>query len=246
MKQIAMTLLGFVCLGALSGVAGDVQKVNPYSAALSKCAPAELPAEAAKLVHKAKARDWSVTTVNVVKAALQASPASVCAVVDSISKSVPEMASIAAGTAAEVQPRQAVAIAKAAAAAAPFKAAKIVVAVSRAVPGSYRLVAVAVCDTVPGSNQAILTALSLAFPELKARIDKALADLEGRGGVEIASLGLILDQAGAITVASSSSTTDSRGPSIGPPYVPLAPGFVPPNANLDVQQPVTTRTYAPP
>ncbi len=243
MKRIAIVLLGFVCLGALSGVAADAQKVNPYSAKLSKIAPAELPANAAELVKKAKARDWSVTTVSVVKAALQANPASACAVVNSISKAVPEMAPIAAGTAAELQPRQAVAIAKAAAIAAPSKAAKIVVAVSRVVPNAYRAVAVAVSDAVPGSNQAILTALSLAFPELKAKIDKALANYTG----EIPSVGPILDGAGAVTVASSSAPTDARGPSIGAPYITLPPSFTPPNADTDPQTPVTPpRTYAAP
>jgi hypothetical protein len=241
MKRIAIILSGFVCFGALSGVAGGAQKVNPYSAVLAKVAPAELPAEAARLVQKAKARDWSVTTVNVVKAALQASPASACAVVDSISKAVPEMAPVAAGTAAEMQPKQAVAIARAAAAAAPSKAAKIVVAVSRAVPNSYRAVAVAVCDAVPGSNEAILSALSLAFPELKAAIEKALASYAG----ELPSVGLILDQAGSL-VASSSDSTDVRGPALGPPYVPLTgtPVNINPAKSTAVQP--GGRTYANP
>jgi len=137
MKRIAAMVLGSVCLGALSGVAADAQKVNPYSLVLSQAPPAELPARAAALVKKAKARDWSVTAVNVVKAALEARPASACAVVNSISKAVPEMAPIAAGTAAELQPKQAVAIAEAAADAAPSNADEIVAAVSRAVPGSY-------------------------------------------------------------------------------------------------------------
>lgn len=217
MKRIAAMVLGSVCLGALSGVAADAQKVNPYSLVLSQAPPAELPARAAALVKKAKARDWSVTAVNVVKAALEARPASACAVVNSISKAVPEMAPIAAGTAAEVQPKQAVAIAKAAAAAAPSKAAKIVVAVSRAVPNSYRVVAVAVCDAVPGSDQAILSGLSLAFPELKKHIDDALANTTG----DLPSVGVILDQAGPLSLASASDPTDARGPAIGPPSVPL-------------------------
>ncbi len=137
MKPIAMILLGLVCLGPLSGVAADAQKVNPYTVVLSQVPPAELPARAAVLVKKAKARDWSVTTVNVVKAALEARPASVCAIVNCISKAVPEMAPIAAGTAAELHPEQAEAIAEAAVAAAPSNAAKIALAVSRVVPGSY-------------------------------------------------------------------------------------------------------------
>ena len=240
MKRIAVITLGFVCLGALSGVAGDVQKVNPYSVVLSEVTPAELPAKTADLVKTAKVRNWSVTTVNVVKAALQANPASACAVVSSISKAVPEMASVAAGTAAELQPKHAVAIAKAAANAAPSKAARIVVAVSKAVPGSYQAVAVAVSNAVPGSNQAILTALAAAFPELSAGIDKALAEYTG----EFPSVGFILDQASVVTVASSSG--GARGPSIEPPYIILPPGVTPPQAHNDPQvpQPPGPRNYA--
>jgi hypothetical protein len=210
MKRIAVVLLGFACFGALSGVAGDIQNVNPYSAVFSQVIPAEMPAKAATLVKKEKARDRSTSTVNVVKAALAANAPSACAVVSSISKAVSEMAPVAAGTAAEVQPSQVVAIAKAAANAAPSKAAKIVVAVCRAAPKSRRAVAVAVCEAVPGSNQAILTAMAAAFPELAAGISQALA----KSSSEFAPVGSILDQ--AVTVASA--PTGVRGPSIGAPY----------------------------
>lgn len=212
MKRIAAIVLGLVCFGALSGAAGDAQKVNPYSAVLSEATSAELPAKAADLVKRAKARDRSVTTVNVVKAALQANPGSARAVVSVISKAVPEMAPIAAATAAELQPKEAALIAKAAASAAPSRAAKIVVAVSRAVPGSWRDVAAVVGDAVPGSSQAILTALAAAFPELSAAINEALAKYTS----ELPSVGLILDQ--VVAVGSSSASTGVRGPTITPPY----------------------------
>jgi hypothetical protein len=234
MKRIATIVLGFVCFGTLSGVAGDPQEVNPYSVVLRQMIPAELPAKAADLIKRAQARDWSVTTVNVVKAALQANPASACAVVNSISKAAPEMAPVAAGTGAELQPKQAVAIAIVAAKAAPSKAARIVVAVSRAVPGSCRVVAVAVCEAVPGSNKAVLTALAAAFPELSAGIEKALASCIG----ELPSVGLALDQSGVVTVASSSTPTGARGPSIELPYILLPPGVTPHQAHNDPQNPV--------
>jgi hypothetical protein len=217
MKRTAVILCGLVCLGALSGLAGGSEKVNPYSLILSKEAKTELAPKAAELVKKAKARDWSVTTINVVKAALEVSPADSLNVVNCISKAVPEMASIAAGTAAELQPKNAVAIAKVAADAAPSKAAKIVVAVARAVPRSCRAVAVAVCDAVPGSNRAILSALATAFPELAASIEKALADYTG----ENPSVGLILDQAATVALASSANGSAARGPALNPPYIPL-------------------------
>ena len=239
-----MVLVGFVWLGVLSGVADDAQKVNPYGVVLSSVAAPLLPAKAAQLVKKAKARDRAITTVNVVKAALAAHPAGASPVVFSISKAVPEMAPIAAGTAAELQPQQAVAIAKAAASAAPSQAAKIVVAVSRAVPDSYREVAGAVCDAVPGSAQAVLTALSLAFPESKAGINMALANDSG----QILPVGAILDQAGFLAGASSFDPTGARGPAAGPPFVPLGSGITPYQANNDPQVPVPPggRTYASP
>jgi hypothetical protein len=233
MKRIAVIVLGCVCLGALSGVAGDTQKVNPYSVALSQVIPAELPAKAAELVKKAKASDRSVTTVNVVQAALEANPVSACAVVSSISKAFPKMAPIAAGTAAELQPKQAVAIAKAAAKAAPSNAAQIVVAVSRAVPGSARAVAMAVCDTVPGSNRAVLTALAAAFPELNASISEALAKSVG----ESPSVGSILDQA----VAVASAPTGPRGPTITGPFV----GSSGTPSNVNGQSPGTSTPVPP-
>ena len=230
MRRIAVILAGVVSLGALGGVAGNEQKVNPYTVVLSQVAPLELPAKAAVLVRKAKAADQRVTTVSVVGAALQASPASACAVVSAVSRAVSEMAPVAAGTAAGLQPGQALAIAKAAAAAAPSKAAQIVVAVSRAVPKSYLDVAVAVSDLVPGSGQAILAALASAFPELKAGIDNALANNTG----QTSSVGLALGQGGIVTLVSAGAP---RGPAEGPPYVPLGSG-TPYQANNDPQVPV--------
>jgi len=230
MKRIALILAGVVSLGALSGVAGDEQKINPYTVVLSKVAPPELPAKAAVLVRKAKAGDQRAATANVVAAALQANPASACAVVSAVSRAVSEMAPVAAGTAAALQPNQAVSFAKAAAAAAPPKAAQIVVAVSRAVPKSYREVAVAVSDLVPGSGRAILAALSSAFPELKAGIDTALANDSGQSP----SVGLALSQAGVVTLVSSGA---ARGPAAEPPFVPLGTG-TPYQANNDPQSPV--------
>ncbi|HXP60994.1 MAG TPA: hypothetical protein VN829_10910 [Dongiaceae bacterium] len=234
MKRIAIIVSGFVWLGALSGVAGEVQQVNPYSVAFGKIAAAELPASAAALVKKATARESSGTTVNAVQAALQANAKSACAVVSAISRSVPEMAPIAAGTAVQLQPKRAVAIAQAAAAAAPSQAAQIVVAVCRAAPKSYRLVAVAVANAVPGSNRAILAALSSAFPELKTGLDNALANYNGQPP----SVGLTLDQTGVVALVSAVEPIGVRGPASQPPFVPLGSGVTPYQADNDTQDPV--------
>jgi len=233
MKQIAVLLAGFVCLGALNGVAGGTEKVNPYTVALSKVAVPELPAKAAELVKAAKAPERSLTAAEVVKAAFQANHAAVFAVVSSICKAAPETAAVAAGTAAQLQPKYAVLIAKVAAKAAPSEAAQIVVAVARVVPRSYRLVATTVSDAVPGSNQAILAALAAAFPELAGSIQKSLANYTGQSP----SLAQILDPAIAVTVAVPSAP-GVRGPSENPGY-PSGNGITSfGSANNDPQVPV--------
>ena len=242
MKRILIVLLSIVCLGALSGIAADAPKANPYRGVLSKVSPAELPAKAAELVKKAKARDWGNTTVNVVKAALEANPAAAPAVVSAIARAVPQMAPVAAGTAAEGQPKQLVAIARAAAAAAPAKAPKIAVAVSRAVPNSYRLAALTVAETVPGSGRAILEALAAAFPELKPGIERGLARYTG----DMPPMASILDQAAAMVASAPDSSGLSRGPSTGPPYIHQThtPSTITPANSALV--PPGGRSYSPP
>lgn len=226
MKRITLTatVVSMLCLGAWSGTAAEATreapKSNPFNGVLASVPPAELPAKAAQLVKKAKAREWANTTAAVVRSALEMNPAAAANVVSAIARAVPEMAALAAGTAAEAQPKQAVAIAKAAAVAARSKADKVAVEVSRAVPNNYRAIAIAVVEAVPASGRAVLEALAAAFPELKLGIEKGLVDYTG----SMPPMGIILDQAAATAVVASGGTgagpaTLPQGPMTGPPMV---------------------------
>jgi hypothetical protein len=138
MKKIAIFALAVCVLGGISSFASESSKASPYRDTLKSVPAAELPAKAADMVKQAKERDWGSRTVAVVKDTAAINPAALTAVVAAIAKAVPEMAAIAAETAAIEQPKQAAAVAKAAAAAAPAKAGKITAAVCRAAPNDYR------------------------------------------------------------------------------------------------------------
>jgi hypothetical protein len=149
------------------------------------------------------------------------------------------MAPVAAGTAAAQQPKQASAIAKSAAAAAPKMAGKIVVAVCQAVPNDYRNVAVAVSQAVPGACKEILNAVAAALPDLKAFIEKALAGYESN----VTSVATVLDSA---KTDQTNPAPLARGPSVGPPFLPLSttPANIPPSGSGNV--PPGGRDYAAP
>jgi hypothetical protein len=155
--------------------AGETPAANPYFNSLSSVSPAELPAKSAELVSQADVKNRAESTINVVKAAVGLNPAAAAAIVGTIAKSAPEMASVAAATAVALVPSQAVAIARAAAAAAPAQAGKIVEAVCRVIPAAYKEVANAVASVAPGEGRAILDGVSAAIPSLKGPIGKILA-----------------------------------------------------------------------
>lgn len=223
MKQLAILVLSAFCLSSLPSYA---KNSTDFQLVLKSVPAAELPAKSAELVKKAKARDWGTTTVGVVKTAVKMSPPSAPAVVGAIAKSVPEMASIAASTAAEAQPKQAAAIAKAAAAAAPSKAGKIVTAVVRMVPTQTRSVAVAVAEAVPGSEREVLAGVASAQPELRRT-------LAAHTPTTASSVGTAIDKASADVIVAGPQT---RGPSIGAPYLP--PSQTPGNINSGTSIPV--------
>src|SRR5215467_5169418 len=102
MKQI----LTLVMAGSL-GCAGSLFAADPgpnpsVQQSLIAVPAAEMPAKAAELVKAARARDRDAVTVSVVVAAVTLNPTCAATIVGSIAKSVPDMASIAAGTAAEL------------------------------------------------------------------------------------------------------------------------------------------------
>jgi hypothetical protein len=258
MKRIASVLLSVAFLTVGISFAKDAPKDNPFTKTLSAVKAAELPAKAADLVSQAKKADRQATTINVVKAALGINPAAAPAIVGAIARAVPEMAIIAASTAAAEQPKQVVAIAKAAAAGAPSQISGIVRVACRAVPNEYRNIAVGVSQTVPGAGSEILKGVASAFPELKPAIEGALA---GHGG-SAASVAVTLDQAAAVKAAPAATTPTllsqpsgstvvgrssmARGPASGPPYIPL--GTTPTNVNSGAsgEVPGGGRNYAEP
>jgi len=221
MKQIAILALGAFLAAPLSSFGKDAVKAGPFQTTLSSVPAAEMPAKAADLVKQTKAREWGTRTVDVVKSALAINPAAAPAVVAAIAKAVPEMASIAAGTAASEQPAQAAAITKAAVAAAPSKAGKVVTAVCRAVPAQYRNVALAASEAAPTAAKEILSGVGVAIPELRSGIDRALASYQGT----IPPVAASLETASATTVAANGDKAAGplpKGPTQGPPYTPLS------------------------
>ena len=270
MKKTTSLAVSVAFLVASMSFAKDAPKANSFQEVLTAVPAAELPAKAADLVLQAKSRARATTTAGVVEAAVGINPAAAPAIVGAIARAVPGMASVAAGVAAAEQPKQAAAIAKAAAAAAPSQARKIVLAVCRAVPNEYRSIAVAVSEAVPGSNKEIVNAVASALPGLKPYIEQTLIAYGGNG----VSVPSVLDQAARLaqttTSSSPAATTPAstpassparplgqpamsgtpaplaRGPSVGPPYVPLTttPSYVTPGASTPV--PVGGRNYAKP
>ncbi len=249
MKRAASLVLSVVFVLACQSFGKDATKANPFNETLSTVPAAELPAKAADLVLQAKARARQNVTINVVKSAVGLNPAAAPAIVAAIAHAVPEMALVAAGTAAAEQPKQASAIARAAAAAAPAKAGQIVQATCRAVPNAYREIAVAVSEAVPGASKEIVNAVASAMPELKPAISKTLA---GYGGA-VPSVGDTLaqattisqdDQAKVLTVYPRGATV--RGPAVGPPYIPLPSGLTNVTTATSGVVPSGGRNYAAP
>src|SRR5437879_10102937 len=113
MKLIAMLVLSGFCLGAFNSSAKDAPKINPFKETLKSAPAAELPARAAQLVQAAKSPEREAVTINVVRAAVEINPAAAPAIVGAIARSVPDMAAVAASTAAAEQPKQVNAIARA-------------------------------------------------------------------------------------------------------------------------------------
>lgn len=219
MKQLAILLLSALCLGPLSSTAKDSKD---YTQILRSVPAAELPAKSADLVKNAKVRDWGNTTVSVVQSGVKISPVSAPAIVGAIAKAVPDMASIAASTAALEQPKQAAAIARAAAAAAPSKAGKIVTAIVRVVPDESRTVAVAVTEAVPGAGREVLGGVAAAQPALRP----ALASVTPASASEVDKILKDIQAAGP----------QPQGPTIGAPYLP--PSGTPNNVTTNTSAPV--------
>ena len=261
MKQI-LTLVIAANLGyAGSLFAADPGANPPVQQSLMAVPAAEMPAKAAELVKSARARDRGVVTVNVVTAAAAINPACSPTVVSAIAKSVPDMAAIAAGTAAELLPKQAGDIARAAASAAPSKAGKIVEAVCRATPQDYKKIALAAAQAAPSAGKEILQALETAIPGLKTSIEPALAGYGGNAPSVPAVLDSIRPATGSsldglapdsprapvgVPVAGSPPMSQTRGPLLAPPFVPISGTSTNVNPATSGNVPRGGRNYASP
>jgi hypothetical protein len=242
MKSIAIIALSVFCLGALESSAKDEIKSNPFTETLQHIPAAELPAKAAQLVKSTRTPQRETVTVDVVKAAVEINPAAAPAIVGAIARAVPEMASVAAATAATEQPKQASAIARAATAAAPSMAGQIVAAVCRSVPDNYRAVAIAASQAAPGSGKEILSGVAAAIPALQPFITDRLAGYSGSPSVAN-TLNLIpaaTPSSQPVSVTPMPSATFSPGPikppassgsAIGPSFIPISstPSNAPPD-----------------
>ncbi len=221
---LAMTM-GLVTMGGCqNSYSSENTSSNPYLGVLSTTAPAELPGKAGELIAQADAKNIRQTTIDVVKAAVGLNPAAATAIVGSIAQLSPKMAGLAAATAISLVPNQETSIARAAAAAAPKQAGSIVEAICRLLPSDYQKVADTVSEVVPGSGKEILAGISAAMPQLKDLINQVLASYNGNIPSVSAILGQVAQAASATGTAALASGSPSlpRGPSVGPPTIPIS------------------------
>jgi hypothetical protein len=221
LKSAVIAGIAILLAASFSGAASEMV-ASPSLSILKSVPLAELPAKAADLVAAANPKTQTQTTIDVVKSAIGLNPAAVTAIVGSIAITTPQMAAVAAATAAGLLPKQVAEIAQAAAAAAPKQAGKIVEAVCRVAPESYHAIALAVAEVAPKSAREILAGVAAALPQLKDAITSALAEFKDTA----ASVKLILAQVdkASLTLAATGKPTTVR-PNVHP--IP-GPGFVPP------------------
>ncbi len=174
-------LLNILCFLAVSGgLAGNqlamASEPADFAKILAATSVVEMPAKAASLVGKTGTpQERKNAAVAVVKAAVRLNPTIAVAVVGAISQSNPELAPVAAATAASLQHKQLASIAKAAAAAAPSQAGKIVAALIKEFPSSYAVIAISASEGAPLAGKEILEVVADYVPALQASINSAIA-----------------------------------------------------------------------
>ena len=209
----------------------------------------EMPAKAASLVAKADTQqNRKNVTIAVVKAAARLNPTALVAVVGAISRAEPDMAPVAAVTAAQLQHKQLALITKAAAEAAPSQAGNIVAALIKEFPSQYGLIAISASEGAPLAGKEILEVVADYVPALQAGINSALSAYPSSStqsqAVPATSLSMTLPVAAILVQASggpavaptrvtvlnsqraaSPPAIPAGGPTIGPPFTPI-PGPV--------------------
>lgn len=166
LKVLSVVGLSIGVFAVQTLTAADSAQYQNYRKTFLSTSALEFPATAASLVTKASDQEKATVTIDVVKAAVAANPASASAVVAEISRTTPDMAALAAGVASANMPVSAATIAKAAATAAPDKAAAIASSVSRQAPQYYGRVAVSVSQAVPSASRDILLASAEFAPSV--------------------------------------------------------------------------------
>jgi hypothetical protein len=247
--KFALTFGLGILLAAHGTFGADAVPASPSLSILKSVPLAELPGKAAALVAAADSTNQIQTTIDVVKAAIGLNPAAARAIVGTIAVGTPEMAGVAAATAAGLLPKQAAMLAQVAAAAAPKQAGNIVEAVCRATPDAYRAIALAVAEAAPDAARQILAGVAAALPELKTAIANSLATYQNT----IPSVTLVLAQiekpSGLSLLAAGtpgSISTHSVNPTPGPAFAapPSTPVVL--DAGNAGQVPTGGRNYANP
>src|ERR1051325_2925886 len=179
-------LVGLTLAFSVSGISltsgEETSQVASLNRILNKVLPPELPAQAAKLVSQAPAKEQKSVAIAVVRIAVQRNPAAAPFIVSGVARAVPAVAAVSAAAAAVLEPKQAGAIAKAATAAAPSQAGEIVSAICKELPASYPGVAIGASEAAPAASEEILAAVSRAMPYLKPFVDQANKASRSAGG----------------------------------------------------------------
>jgi len=245
---VSAVALGLILSTASLASADEKSQAASFKEMLRGVPAPELPAQSAKLVSQAKAKEQKSVTVGVVGAAVEKNPLAAPFIVSAVAKRVPSVAGIAAATAASMEPKQAGAIAKAAASAAPSQAANIVFAMCKELPGSYPIIAIGASEAVPGADEDILAAVSRAIPSMKPFIEQANNTSSQSDGFASRLVGIIQN---AQNLASASGSTtplvEPPPPGNGGPFVPGTQGNGDPQRKQTViVQPGTGRLYSGP
>lgn len=185
----------------------------------------ELPAQAAKLVVGTKADEREAIVRTIITSAMATKPTIAPALVGAIAKSSPELAPIAAVTAATLDSKQIGQIVKSAVLAAQPQAGKIVQAVCAQYPNQYNWIAMAAYEAAPKASEQILAAEVAAVPALKLSFGAAASVPEA-----ISASQKNLAPAALVPLAPGPIITGPSTPAVGTPVqnTPTSTVVVPP------------------
>jgi hypothetical protein len=264
-KLLLGTILAVGMLWSANAFAQNTVKTNQYLQLLRNVSVLELPAQAAKMIHEAKAENRSTVTVEVIAAISVIKPAAVPAVVGTVAQNEPEQAATAAAAAIEYQPDLAPAVVRAATVSVPKQVSAIVIAACGRAPSQYQRIAIAAAEAAPTASPQILNGVAAAIPALKSAIEQAAkTSASAAQPIEVSPIimaaakiagptvaltpepSLKVSSAPALASAAEALSGTASGPVVGSPFhnLPRAPGEVTPNDTYQV--PTGGRNYAAP